>query len=115
MSEGNKTTEEKEKHNATINSQINDLQIKKEAYERVKEKSASNYTELDSLATSASSVGSSLENIVVGGKSLDDGAFKAVNNNFKSMATTFTDIVNVCNSKISEIETKIQSLKTQYW
>ncbi len=102
-------------HNAMIETQISKLTTKKDAYKRISNKSLSISSELDLLANSAASIGSTLENMIISGKSLDDNNFKAVNNNLQSMSGTFSNIVNTCKLKIDLIDTEIQNLKRQYW
>lgn len=102
-------------HNAMIETQISKLTTQKDAYKRISNKSLSISSELDLLANSAASIGSTLENMIISGKSLDDNNFKAVNNNLQSMSGTFSNIVNTCKLKIDLIDTEVQNLKRQYW
>ena len=102
-------------HNEMIETQISKLITKKDAYKRISNKSLSISSELDLLANSAASIGSTLENMIISGKPLDDNNFKAVNNNLQSMSGTFSNIVNTCKLKIDLIDTEVQNLKRQYW
>ena len=101
-------------YNARITAQINELNTKKETYMRVSSKASSISSELLSVSSNASSISSILENVVLGGKSFDDGNFETIGSNLANMASTFSSVVNVCTKKINEINSNISSLKSQY-
>ena len=111
----NNNTINVQQHNANITSQIEALKTKIESYKSVQSNASSIVSELEYLSNDAKAAGDSLENIVISGKPIDNnGVFKSTSSNLISMASAFTNIVNVCSQKISEIEEKISILKTQY-
>ncbi len=103
-----------EEYNVQITAQINELSQKREAYERVGNNASSIAVELESIAVSALSMSNTLENIVISGKSFDDGNIKIIGANISNMGSTFTNIASVCKAKINEIDSQIATLKTQY-
>ena len=104
-----------EGHNANISNQIAALNSKIESYKSVQINATSISSQLENLSVDASAAGASLENIIVSGRPIDnEDAFLSISKNLKSMSGEFTNIANVCTRKISEIEEKIDWLKTQY-
>lgn len=102
-------------HNSSITLEINAKTTEKEKYDRVGGKASAIAGSFLELSGSAQEISSILEELVVTGKTFDDGSFKMLGSDFESIAGTFSNISSTCQTKSKELQAEINKLKTSYW
>ena len=109
------TFKQKQAYNASIDSQIAELQTERQKYIDAKEVAEGLKGVSESLSASATDINKLLKQIKINHKAVGDGYFNSnVKGRIEGYSEDFNSIMNKCDKKIEELDGEINKLKSQY-